>query len=429
MSLLNYIRGLRKGKEAHRLEKEAMQDSFLADALDGYQQVGGNHEEQIEKLRMQVLSATQKKKNNRVLYWAVAACLLLGVAVSSYLLLQRDESREEVLLAQETSTKLEPSADEDFSVSEEAEVAREAVALKEADSVTDIPTKQVVKSAEQIEKEKFEELKNSPLLEEHQMVVAEDVEPAKNIQVQKVVVAQDLGELIEEKEDSNAVRQVVPRLKQDLSTENLAFVPSNKYIVGKVIDAKGEPLVGVSVVKTGTGEGVVTNLDGEFFLSKKGANKKITAKYIGFEDKEVPIDTTKTMLIAMNEKEDVLSEVVVVGTGTQKKDRLIGSLGTLSGEKLSKEKKEKEIESKPVIGMRKYKKYLKKNLIRPTDLLCKNVKGEVTVTFFVNEMGRPEHIAVRKSLCDSADKEAMRLIQDGPDWTVGNQLVVISVKF
>ena len=33
MKLLDYIRGLRKGKEAHRLEKESMQDPFLADAM------------------------------------------------------------------------------------------------------------------------------------------------------------------------------------------------------------------------------------------------------------------------------------------------------------------------------------------------------------------------------------------------------------
>ena len=34
MKLLDYIRGLRKGKEAHRLEKESMKDPFLADAMD-----------------------------------------------------------------------------------------------------------------------------------------------------------------------------------------------------------------------------------------------------------------------------------------------------------------------------------------------------------------------------------------------------------
>ena len=76
MKLLDYIRGLRKGKEAHRLERESMQDPFLADAMDGYSQVEGNHEQWIEKLRMQVSAHSAKKKNARVEYslpyWVMA---------------------------------------------------------------------------------------------------------------------------------------------------------------------------------------------------------------------------------------------------------------------------------------------------------------------------------------------------------------------
>ena len=64
MKLLDYIRGLRKGKEAHRLERESMQDPFLADAMDGYSQVEGNHEQRIEKLRMQVFSSFGKEKEH-----------------------------------------------------------------------------------------------------------------------------------------------------------------------------------------------------------------------------------------------------------------------------------------------------------------------------------------------------------------------------
>ena len=67
MKLLDYIRGLRKGKEAHRLERESMQDPFLADAMDGYSQVEGNHEQRIEKLRMQVSAHSAKKNNSPVL--------------------------------------------------------------------------------------------------------------------------------------------------------------------------------------------------------------------------------------------------------------------------------------------------------------------------------------------------------------------------
>ncbi len=39
MKLLQYIKGLRKGKDAHRIEQDAMTDTFLADALEGFDAV------------------------------------------------------------------------------------------------------------------------------------------------------------------------------------------------------------------------------------------------------------------------------------------------------------------------------------------------------------------------------------------------------
>ena len=65
----------------------------------------------------------------------------------------------------------------------------------------------------------------------------------------------------------------------------------------------------------------------------------------------------------------------------------------------------------------------------PADDACAEVKGKVTLTFFVNKEGRPFDIKVKESLCKSLDKEAIRLIQEGPDWTYGNQSAEITVKF
>lgn len=107
MKLLDYIRGLRKGKEAHRLERESMQDPFLADAMDGYSQVEGNHEQRIEKLRMQVSAHSAKKKNTRAITWSIAACLAIGFGVSSYFLFLKKSMTDEVFIAKESvSSKL-----------------------------------------------------------------------------------------------------------------------------------------------------------------------------------------------------------------------------------------------------------------------------------------------------------------------------------
>ena len=90
MRLSDYIQGLRKGKEAHRLEKESMKDPFLADAIDGYNQVEGNHEQRIEQLRIQISARSTKKRNTYAIIWSVAACLVIGFGISSYFLFLKE---------------------------------------------------------------------------------------------------------------------------------------------------------------------------------------------------------------------------------------------------------------------------------------------------------------------------------------------------
>ena len=83
----------------------------------------------------------------------------------------------------------------------------------------------------------------------------------------------------------------------------------------------------------------------------------------------------------------------------------------------------------PVIGEEAYREYLKKELIHPQDSLCKGVSGTVVVEFHINEKGRPVDLKVKQSLCESADKEALRLIEKGPDWQVDTAKVFVPVVF
>ena len=193
------------------------------------------------------------------------------------------------------------------------------------------------------------------------------------------------------------------------------ILPQNNMIKGRVTDEKGEPLIGASVTYKGTNIGTITNMNGEFSLVKKDDKKRLTAEYIGYDPVEIRVDTSRT----------TLNEVVVVGYGAKKnkKSTTLGSVVKVE------EQAEKEITPQPVIGKRSYQKYLKENLVRPADEKCAQVKGKVVLTFLVNKEGRPFYIKVKESLCESADKEAIRLIQEGPDWIYGNKLAEVTVKF
>ncbi|MDR2886324.1 MAG: energy transducer TonB [Rikenellaceae bacterium] len=90
MKLGNYIKGERSGREAHDLERRAMDDPLLADALDGFDAMAGDHTGAIERLRGRVAADVRQRKNARrsrssFYMRSVAASLLLCLCLGGYL--------------------------------------------------------------------------------------------------------------------------------------------------------------------------------------------------------------------------------------------------------------------------------------------------------------------------------------------------------
>jgi TonB-linked SusC/RagA family outer membrane protein len=114
-------------------------------------------------------------------------------------------------------------------------------------------------------------------------------------------------------------------------------------ISGRVLDEKKQPVPGVSVNVTGTKIGTVTDVNGNYRLSipDGSAGKTLTFSYIGYIKQEVPIagKTEITVTLAADSKD--LTEVVVVGYGTQSRVSLTGAVSQISS---------KDIENKPVLN-------------------------------------------------------------------------------
>ena len=418
MKLLDYIRGLRKGKEAHRLEKESMQAPFLADAMDGYNQVEGNHEQRIEKLRMQVSAHSAKKKSTYAITWSIAACLIIGFGISSYFLFLKKSMTDEVFIAEESvSIKLAEPA------------APPTPAIPATPTVPATPQKEIALATTKVKTDSTPISEITARQADKKDMIAE-IQTTSQPQGAPVAAVPMMEEVSEE---TAALQEVVATIdtfesesdKKMKLAKVATILPQNNMIKGRVTDGKGEPLIGASVTYKGTNIGTITNMNGEFSLVKKDDKKRLTAEYIGYDPVEIQVDTSRTMLIAMNENKQALNEVVVVGYGAKKNKKST----TLGSDAKVKEQTEKEITPQPVIGKRSYQKYLKEHLVRPTDEKCAQVKGKVVLTFLINKEGRPFYIKVKESLCESADKEAIRLIQEGPDWIYGNKLVEVTVKF
>lgn len=100
-------------------------------------------------------------------------------------------------------------------------------------------------------------------------------------------------------------------------------------ISGTVMDSGREPLIGVSIQVEGTTQGTITDLDGHFYLSVPDKQSKLTVSYIGYKTQTVQVGNDINFIITLQEDNEVLDEVVVVGYGNQKKLSVIGSIQTL----------------------------------------------------------------------------------------------------
>lgn len=388
MKLLDYIRGARKGKEAHRLEKEAMRDPFLADALEGYSRVGNGADEQIEELRRRIRARAVRKRNHAVV-WSIAASLLIGVCIGSYFLFQEKPLSDEARMAMEQAVHPKP-----LSVYEEEKKDE----LAEA----------VIKDSAGPSKKLISESKKKKML-------------APSSEVPQIMTQELMEEALEatiDDEPSAMDKKMVMRASVANDSSFNTKVAVVGKVRGKVTDPSGEPLVGATVRVKGTNQGTISDENGDFTLKTDG-NRELSVDYIGYESVVLPADTTKDLLIAMNVDDATLDEVVVVGYGSQPKSSVTGAIMSL---KMSGT-------PQPSIGRKAFRRYLKENLVHPSDKECARAKGKVILTFRVDKDGRPESISVKKGLCASADKEAIRLIEEGPDWTIGDEPVEVSIRF
>ena len=109
---------------------------------------------------------------------------------------------------------------------------------------------------------------------------------------------------------------------------------ATKTITGTVVDAQG-PVIGASVMEKGTSNGVVTDFDGNFTLSvKPGAT--IVVSYIGYATQEIAVGNQTKFSVTLEEDNNSLDEVVVVGYGTMKKKLVTGATVQVKGDEIAK---------------------------------------------------------------------------------------------
>ncbi|NDV69317.1 TonB-dependent receptor [Dysgonomonas sp. 25] len=117
---------------------------------------------------------------------------------------------------------------------------------------------------------------------------------------------------------------------------SVAGYAQSQTITGTVVDEFNEPLIGVSVVVRGTTNGVSTDIDGAYSISASSSDV-LEFSYVGMKAQSVTVGSQTVINIKMEENATMLTETVVIGYGTSKKQDLTGSIGSVNSEAIMRQ--------------------------------------------------------------------------------------------
>jgi TonB-dependent starch-binding outer membrane protein SusC len=122
----------------------------------------------------------------------------------------------------------------------------------------------------------------------------------------------------------------------DLTVPAFAQQANERTVKGKITDENNEPMVGVSIVVVESTTGVISDNNGEFSLKVPEGKNEIRISFIGYETAMMQIPADNLVNLQMKPSARSLTEIVVIGYGTQRKGDLTGSVSNVSTKDFNK---------------------------------------------------------------------------------------------
>lgn len=132
------------------------------------------------------------------------------------------------------------------------------------------------------------------------------------------------------------MKQLILVIVTLVCTLEMVSAQQRALVTGKVTDAAtGEELIGVNVARKGSSAGTITDMDGNYTLEAVNLQTDILVfSYVGYVTTEIPVQGHRKIDVQLKEETKLLTELVVVGYGAQKKESVVGSISTINNKAL-----------------------------------------------------------------------------------------------
>ena len=414
-----YLSGELSAPEMHQLEKAALDDPFLAEAIEGLStRAGTSLDEDLSGLQGRLAARVATKRNRVILLpWmkvAAVIVLLAGLGFTAwYTLLDHSNSK----LAKSTSdVAAEPSP----SRSEPPTAAKPDANLASTQK-SETPPAATTRTLRAVRAR-----------------TAQSASTAMRTEAARSLA--DSGELLLKDKVAGAEIQPAPaaRLAPDspAAYNRLTFPGQANHLAysGQVLDYNNRPLANASLVVSGASNAVATtNVLGQFKLNLRpqDTSQRLTVALPGYRDAHLPVnrlnsDDAVSNTIFLRENPNPLSEVVVTGTGRERK----ASLARVPSEDGTERLDSLWISVSPVTGRLAYLVYL--DVAKKALLVDTTIRGTEIVSFGIDPKGTPTDFKIEHSLSPAHDAGVLRLIMEGSRWKAihgKNVRAMVNVSF
>lgn len=438
-----YHKGLLSAKEMHDMEKAALDDPFLADALEGYATEGVNVQADIADLkkrleekteRAKVIPMTKGGKNSfPFLRVAVMVVIIAGAALLTYQFafnkkdqtiasLEKSDNNEKSKAA-DTINNNNASVTPDNSRTTGNESTGESTNAAGKSGNTGTTAENDIKDAivsgekkndiSEVPDVKTKPAETAPIARatdtsKNYKTESTDITRAKNLDLDagndQVAVAAEKKEKDLEKSKKvveGLANPTASRRSDDQSYQNMV---TNTFR-GRVTDSRNVGVPFANVTNLVDNAGTYTDANGYFNLTYPDTLLNVQVRSVGFENNVSMLkNNIGNNQVVLHEDRRSLSEVVISNKQVNTAARSRDNNRTLE-------------EPEPADGWEKYDTYIANNLNVPDEARTKpSGNPAVEISFEVDKNGEPINIKVEKSLCSKCDQEAIRLIKDGPKW-------------
>jgi TonB family protein len=426
-----YHKGLLSAREMNELEKAALDDPFLADALEGYGltsvNVTGDLSELEKKLQERISGAkvvSMVAPRNSFKWWKVAAAVVIigGLGFFTFRLSTNNSNNKVAKLEEKKKSNDQAVAP---IIDSNKPATPETTTIANSNKRPETVTTAVSQKKTSTTLKKNVDTTNKDLAVS---VADTDASATLNFKQEKndttdgrknaVGYANTFAKTAAKKPESDN-RQL----------EGLAAMPQKEIVIrdqqkinyfrGRVVDANNNPLPFANITNTRDNVGTYADAKGNFTLISPDSTLDVQVRSVGFENNLTRLKNNATTNQVILQEDKISPDKII---SYKKPDTNRSRTANMKFE-----------EPEPADGWSNYGVYLANNINVPGDLKKKESNsGQVQVSFDINQKGDPINIKVEKSLCEKCDKEAIRVIKEGPKWkkkNKKNKRVTITVPF